>query len=86
MKKILILSLFFASCSTQKRYSYEAINLQEGEISKYHVRAELVSIKPTQKGYKHIFVSDGNDTIIRFFAKPLEVNHCYYVWKTKLDK
>lgn len=86
MKYILILTIILSSCSTVKRYSYEAVNLQEGEISKYHVKCQLVSIRPTMKGIKHTFVTEKNDTLHRFFDKSLEVNHCYYVWKTKLEK
>ena len=86
MKKILILSLLFASCASVKRYSYESVNLQPGEISKNHERCQLIEVNRTMKGFKHTFVSGGNDTLIRFYQRPLEVNHCYYVWKTKLDK
>jgi hypothetical protein len=86
MKQILIIALILSSCSTVKRYSYEAVNLQSGEISKNHERCQLIEVNRTMKGFKHTFVSVSNDTLIRFYQRPLEVNHCYYVWKTKLDK
>ena len=86
----IVIAILAASCSI-KRYSYEAVNLQPGEISKYHERCQLVKIKPpvnfnNSRGYKHWFVSDKNDTLIRYYQKPLEINQCYYVWKTKTDK
>lgn len=86
MKQLFIICLILSSCSTVKRYSYEAVNLREGEISKYHTKCQLIGVNRTMKGFKHTFVSGSNDTLIRFYQKPLEVNKCYYVWKTKLDK
>lgn len=86
MKYILIVAIILSSCSTVKRYSYESVNLQQGEISKYHVQAKLVYIKPTPRGYKHTFVTDKKDTLIRYHAKPMIKDSCYYVWKTKLEK
>lgn len=85
MKKLLIICLIISSCSV-KRYSYESVNLQQGEISKYHVQATLVKTNPSGRGYKHTFVTAQSDTLIRYYAKPMEVNKCYYVWKTKLEK
>lgn len=85
MKKLLIICLIISSCSV-KRYSYESVNLQQGEISKYHIECKLVKINPSAKGIKHTFVTAKNDTLIRFYQKPLEINRCYMVWKTKLDK
>jgi hypothetical protein len=89
MKKYIltvVIASILISCSTQKRYTYEAVNLQQGEISKYHVKCQLVAIRPTMKGIKHTFITERSDTIYRFFDKPLEVNQCYFVWKTKTEK
>lgn len=84
---ILIIAIALTSCSTAKRYSYEATNLQEGEISKNHIKCTLVERpKPTQKGYKHILVSANNDTLTRFYSRPLEVNKCYWIWQTRGEK
>lgn len=86
-KLIIIIALIISSCSNQRRFSYEAVNLQEGEISKYHhMNCTVVSINPTMRGYKHLFVTPKNDTIVRYYAKPLEKNRCYNVWKTRTEK
>ena len=88
MKKY-ILTLFLgslvASCST-RRYIQESVNLKPQE-DKYHVQAKLVKVRPTMRGYKHTFVTDKTrDTLYRTFQTRLDIDSCYMVWKTKLDK
>lgn len=87
MKKLLFICLILSSCASVKRYSYEATNLNEsGEIHKNHIKCEVVGIKLTQKGFKHILVTANNDTLIRFYQSPLEVNKCYWIWQTRGEK
>lgn len=87
MKKLLFICLILSSCASVKRYSYESTHLNEGEISKYHVKATVVSSKPTMRGYANVFVTDKGDTLkTRYSNLPLEVNKCYYVWRTKAEK
>lgn len=88
MKKYILplfLAVILASCST-KRYMQESINLNPQE-AKYHVQAKLVSITRNMRGFKHTFVTDKTrDTIYRTFQERLDIDSCYMVWKTKLDK
>lgn len=82
---VVILFVLATSCHTS-RYYYEGVNLKPGEISKYHERCTLTAVKVTKRGYKHIFIADNGDTLPRLLPKPLPVDSCYYVWKTKTDK
>ena len=84
MKLLLIITcLFFASCSSTKRFTYEASKLQTSD--KYHARCKLVKVKPGAKGYRHMFVSERGDTIYRNYFIPLKTDSCYMVWKTKTE-
>jgi hypothetical protein len=84
MKLLLIITcLFLASCSSTKRFTYEASKLQTSD--KYHARCTLVNVKPGAKGYRHTFVSDRGDTLRRIYFIPLKTDSCYMVWKTKLE-
>lgn len=85
-KGAIVTALFvgLASCSLG-RYNQESINLKPQE-DKYHVRAVLVKVQRNMKGYKHWFVTDKSDTLIRNYYIPLKTDSCYMVWKTKLDK
>jgi hypothetical protein len=79
MKYILFLSiLFFTSCSIQ-RYNAEGVNLKPGEISKDHTRCTLVSVKLGQRGYRHLFVTDKSDTLVRYYNVKMQVDSCYYI-------
>jgi hypothetical protein len=82
---IIIAAIGLFSCST-KRYLTESINLKPQE-DKYHVQSKLVAIKRTGRGFKHTFVTDKTrDTLYRTFQTRLDIDSCYMVWKTKLDK
>jgi hypothetical protein len=83
--KLILIALVLSSCSIH-RYNQEAVNLKPETLAKYYTQCELRQVKPTKMGYKHIFVSAKNDTLIRYANNPMKVDSCYYVWKTKTDK
>lgn len=84
----LIALVVFQSCSTAKprvnndcgtenyKHKFRAgVKLLEtGTIARAiaPIKVELISIKRTMKGVKHVFVSDKGDTIVRYFHKPLK--------------
>lgn len=80
MKQILIIALILSSCSVIPRYNTEGVNLKQGgEISKDHVRCTLVSVKQGSRGFKHLFLSDKSDTLIRYYNVKMQVDSCYYI-------
>ena len=83
---VILLAVIASSCSSQKRYYQEGTNLTPTHLAKYYEQCELRAAKPTKRGYKHVFVSAKNDTLIRYYNLALPVDSCYYVWKTKTDK
>jgi hypothetical protein len=83
---IILIVVLVSSCATVKRYSYESTHLNDGEISKNHVRCEVRSFHRNAQGFKHTLVTEKNDTIYRTYTRPLEVNKCYYIWKTRGEK
>lgn len=88
MKVILIILFagFLASCSTN-RYNHESVHLKTGgELDKYHTRCQLITVKRTMQGYKHLFIADNGDTLKRVYERPLEVDSCYYIRKTRTEK
>lgn len=58
--------------------------LKEGNISKDHVKTMLVSVKPSQHGFKHSFLTDTKDTIVINLNYRFEINKCYWVHKNYL--
>ena len=88
--KTLITILFavsIISCTTT-RQNHEGLNMKQatGEVGKYHTRAILTNVKRTKLGYKHTFISDKGDSLVRVFNQKLPVDSCYYVRKTRLEK
>lgn len=87
MKLIIILALttILYSCGSQrncypsKRSKDYAI--KQGIMTNNCWKTTLISVKPTMKGFKHLFVTEQNDTIIRFDYCPLTVGECYYLVK-----
>lgn len=82
---IVILLAFLSSCSVN-RYNQEAVNMKPSTLAKYYTQCTLADIRVTPRGYKHIFVSNNSDTLLRYYNVQLKKNACYYVWKTKTDK
>ena len=80
---VIIMAVLAASCSSTKRFTYEASKLQTSD--KYHARCKLVKVKPGAKGYRHMFVSEKGDTLYRNYFIPLKTDSCYMVWKTKTE-
>ena len=83
---VILLAVIASSCSVG-RYNQEGVNLKTGgELDKFHTRCQLMTVKRTMRGYHHIFIADSGDTIKRTYDLPLEVDRCYYIRKTKLEK
>jgi len=83
---IILIAVIASSCSVT-RYNQESVHLKTGgELDKFHTRAQLMSVKHGPMGWNHIFISDAGDTLRRVYDAPLEVNKCYYIRKTRLEK
>jgi len=83
---VILLAVLAASCSTT-RYNHESVNLKTGgELDKFHTRALLVKVRPTKLGWKHTFIADNGDTLRRYYDLRLDVDSCYFVRKTRLEK
>lgn len=85
---VLTISIVLFSCAPQGRCypskrskDYAETQIKEGIITKNHEKTILVSVNRTMKGFKHLFVTERNDTIARYFNCPLSVGDCYYVLK-----
>lgn len=71
---IIILSGLLYSCAVRK-------SPETTTITDNHVRCTVVKITKNGKGYKHLFLSDYNDTLIRTYQKRLSVGGCYFLIK-----
>lgn len=90
--KFLIISaiaLFLVSCSQQRycqpsKRSKDWAVLQPGTITdSIYVRTTLLSAHRSMKGgFKHLFITDNNDTIVRHENENLKVGECYFVLKS----
>jgi len=82
----IVIAILAASCSTS-RYNQESVYLKTGgELDKFHTRCQLMTVKQTSMGWKHIFIADSGDTLRRVYDKRLEVDSCYYIRKTRTEK
>ena len=43
------------------------------------VRTTLLSVNRTMKGYKHIFITDNGDSLVRYYNDKLLAGECYYI-------
>jgi hypothetical protein len=58
----------------------EGIHLKDGgQIAKDYSRCTLVSVSRNMKGFKHLFVSDNNDSLYRYYHRPFAIDSCYFV-------
>lgn len=70
MKQLIIpLIAFMSGCGTYKCYPSKG--------SKDY--ATLISNERTMLGYKHLFVTGGGDTVVRYLNQKLEVGNCYEI-------
>ena len=82
---MVLLALVLFSCAPTRyckppKGSKDYAVLREGTImDSAHVVATLVSVKYGMMGYKHTFVTENKDTIIRFFNCQFEPKKLYLV-------
>lgn len=44
-----------------------------------HVRCTLAKVTKNMKGYKHLFITDSGDSLVRVYERRLVVGSCYFL-------
>jgi hypothetical protein len=87
---LLIIAMLLFSCTTSRCGNWKDVQRHDRKPfrasinSDLYERSVLVSVRRTQTGFKHLFISDNGDTIVKTLRVRLCKDSCYLVpkeWK-----